>query len=76
MTQMTAADLGHPTRSRATTILGAAVLAGIALWLFLAFVATGPDVRIVNDVEVGQFDAFRLIYVHVPAAITPTPRSL
>ena len=69
-TQLTAADLGHPTRSRATTLLGTVVLAGVALWFFLAFVATGPDVRIINGNEVGQFDAVRLMYVHVPAALT------
>lgn len=49
------------TRSKTTTLLGGAVLAGMALWFFLAFVATGPDAV--------QQDAFRLIYVHVPAAI-------
>lgn len=58
------------TRSRTSTILGAVVLVGVALWFFLAFVATGPDIREVGGETVGQFDAFRLIYVHVPAAIT------
>ena len=57
------------TRSKTTTILGAVILAGMALWFFLAFVATGPDERVVGDQVVGQQDAFRLIYVHVPAAI-------
>jgi len=60
----------HPTRSRATTMLGFAVLVGVAVWLFLAFVATDPDVRIVEDREIGQYDAVRLMYVHVPAALT------
>ena len=63
--------VGKPgvTRSRTTTLLGAAVLLGSVLWFFLAFVATGPDARQVGDQIVGQQDAFRLIYVHVPAAI-------
>lgn len=58
------------TKSRSTTLLGIAVLIGAAFWIFLSFVATGPDVREVGGETVGQFDAFRLIYVHVPAAIT------
>jgi len=60
------AVMGEPqsgvTRSRTTTILGGVVLVGMALWLFLAFVATGDD-RV-------QGDAVRLMYVHVPAALT------
>ena len=56
------------TGSKTTRILGGVLLVGIALWLFLAFAFTGPDIRIdgTSGQEIGQFDAFRLIYVHVP----------
>ena len=59
------------TASRTTRLLGFAVLAGAALLVFLAFVATDPDVRIdaSSGDEIGQFDAVRLIYVHVPSAL-------
>jgi len=50
------------TRSRTTTMLGAVVLAGIGVLLFLAFVASEPDRT--------QGDAVRLMYVHVPVVIT------
>ena len=60
------------TGSSTTRILGGVLLVGIALWLFLAFGPSGPDIRIdgTSGQQIGQFDAFRLIYVHVPAAIT------
>jgi len=72
---MTTAPLPQPgqpgvTKSRASTILGIGVLVGVAFWLFLAFVATDGDERIVGGETVGQFDAVRLMYVHVPAALT------
>ena len=59
------------TGSRTTRLLGAAVLAGFAVLVFLAFGATDPDVRTnaTTGEEFGQFDAVRLMYVHVPAAI-------
>jgi heme exporter protein C len=59
------------TGSRTTRILGSAVLAGTAILVWLAFGATDPDVRInaATGEEFGQFDAVRLMYVHVPAAI-------
>jgi heme exporter protein C len=63
---------GLPTTgSRTTRLLGWAVLVGIALVLFLAFVATGPDIRIDagSGEEIGQFDAVRLMYIHVPSVI-------
>lgn len=46
------------TGSRATRVLGAAVLAGSALLLWLALVATPADAV--------QGDAVRLLYLHVP----------
>jgi heme exporter protein C len=59
------------TASRTTRLLGFGVLVGAALLVFLAFVATDPDVRIDANSgdEIGQFDAVRLIYVHVPSAL-------
>lgn len=59
------------TGSKTTRILGSVLLVGTALWLFLAFGPSGPDIRIdgTSGEEIGQFDAFRLIYVHVPAAL-------
>jgi heme exporter protein C len=61
----------HPTRSRTTQLLGGAVLIGMALVLFLAFVATDPDIRIDagSGAEIGQYDAVRLMYIHVPSVI-------
>jgi heme exporter protein C len=47
------------TSSRATRILGALVLVGTAVVLWLSFVATPPD-RV-------QGEAVRLLYVHVPS---------
>jgi heme exporter protein C len=47
------------TGSRATRALGVAVLAGLALTAWLAFVAS-PDDRV-------QGDLVRLLYIHVPA---------
>ena len=60
------------TGSKTTRVLGSVLIVGIGLWLFLAFGPSGPDIRIdgTSGEEIGQFDAFRLIYVHVPAAIT------
>lgn len=59
------------TGSKTTRILGGIVLAGVALLLWLAFVATDPDVRIdgTSGAEIGQYDAVRLMYIHVPSAL-------
>lgn len=59
------------TSSRTTRILGFALIPAIGLLLFLAFGPSGPDIRIdgTSGQEIGQFDAFRLVYVHVPSAI-------
>lgn len=60
-----------PTGSRTTRALGISILVATAILLWLAFVATEPDVRIdaASGNEIGQFDAVRLIYVHVPASL-------
>jgi len=50
------------TGSRATRLLGLATLAGIAIVLVLALAVTGPDAV--------QGDAARLIYLHVPVAVS------
>lgn len=50
------------TGSRTTRLLGLATLAGIAVVLVLALAVTGPDAV--------QGDAARLIYLHVPVAIS------
>lgn len=57
--------------SRTTRLLGASLLVAIGVLVWLAFVATDPDVRIDagSGDEIGQFDAVRLMYVHVPSAI-------
>lgn len=48
------------TSSRGTRVLGAAILAGVVLHLFVSFVWSDPDV------EMG--DLVRIMYVHVPSA--------
>ena len=59
------------TGSRTTRMLGWALSIGLIVLLWLAFIATDPDIRIdaASGDEIGQFDAVRLIYVHVPMAI-------
>jgi heme exporter protein C len=47
------------TASRSTRILGLSLVVGFALLLYLAFVATPP--------EQTQGDAYRILYLHVPA---------
>ena len=51
--------------------LGIAALVGVAVLLVFSFVISDPDVRIVEGVETGQFDAVRLLYLHVPIALAP-----
>ncbi len=64
---------GAPTHtgSRTTRILGAASLAGLVGLGLCAFIFSPPDARPGPEpgTEIGQFDAVRLMYVHVPAAI-------
>ena len=59
------------TGSRGTRLLGLAALAGVLALLVFAFVLTDPDVRThpTSGEEFGQFDAVRLLYLHVPMAI-------
>lgn len=59
------------TGSRTTRLLGWTLVVGLIVLLWLAFVATDPDIRIdaASGDRIGQFDAVRLIYVHVPVAI-------
>ena len=58
------------TSSRATKVLGWLTLAGFAVLVALAFAWVPEDTRITEQGDVvGQFDAVRLMFVHVPAAI-------
>ena len=61
------------TASTATRWLGLAALVGVAVLLVFAFVLTDPDQRVdpETNIVIGQFDAVRLLYVHVPVAIIP-----
>ncbi|MCY4272129.1 MAG: cytochrome c biogenesis protein CcsA [bacterium] len=65
------ADVGAgSTSSRATKVLGWLVLAGFAVLVALAFAWVPEDTRITEQGDVvGQFDAVRLMFVHVPSAI-------
>lgn len=64
MSSTTLPPRGGPgvTKSRTTTILGGVVLAAVALLLVLAFIST--------DADQVQGDAVRLMYIHVPSALT------
>ena len=59
------------TGSRTTRILGALTLAGLVGLGLCAFIFSPPDSRPGPEAgtRIGQFDAVRLMYVHVPAAI-------
>jgi len=61
------------TASPTTRWLGVAALIGVAVLLVFAFVLSEPDQRLDPDtnIVIGQFDAVRLLYVHVPVAILP-----
>ena len=61
---------GH-TGSRTTRVVGLATLAGLAGLCLCAFILSPPDSRTGPEpgTEIGQFDAVRIMYVHVPAAI-------
>ncbi|MCY4163730.1 MAG: cytochrome c biogenesis protein CcsA [bacterium] len=56
--------------SSATKALGWAALVGFAILVVLAFAWVPADTRITDQGDVvGQFDAVRLMFVHVPSAI-------
>lgn len=58
------------TSSKATRVLGWLTLAGFAVLAALAFAWVPEDTRITDDGDVvGQFDAVRLMFVHVPSAV-------
>ena len=58
------------TSSPTTRILGWATLAGLALLVVFAFFVSPEDSRRTTDGEIiGQFDAVRLMYIHVPSAV-------
>lgn len=59
------------TGSRTTRILGLATLAGLVGLCLCAFIFSPPDSRPGPEAgtRIGQFDAVRLMYVHLPAAI-------
>ncbi len=61
---------GH-TGSRTTRLLGLVTLAGLAGLCLCAFIFSPPDSRPGPEAgtRIGQFDAVRLMYLHVPAAI-------
>ena len=66
-----AASTRDNTGSRGSRLLGAATIVGLGVLGVLAFVLTDADVRIhpTTGEEFGQFDAVRLLYVHVPLAV-------
>lgn len=65
-----AATTSSATGSATTKILGWVTLAGVALLLIFAFIVSPEDSRQTADgTVIGQFDAVRLLYLHVPAAV-------
>ena len=59
------------TSSPKSRLLGLATLFGLVALFVFAFFLTDPDVRLhpTTGEEIGQFDAVRLLYLHVPMAI-------
>ena len=59
------------TSSPQSRLLGLATLFGLVTLFVFAFFLTDPDVRLhpTTGEEIGQFDAVRLLYLHVPMAI-------
>jgi len=65
------ADRNTSTSSSGSRLLGVTTLVGLVGLLLFAFVLTEPDVRLhpTTGEEFGQFDAVRLLYLHVPMAV-------
>ncbi|MEE2769105.1 MAG: cytochrome c biogenesis protein [Actinomycetota bacterium] len=59
------------TGSRGSMLLGLVALVGVVVLVVFAFALTNPDIRShpTTGDEFGQFDAVRLLYLHVPMAI-------
>ena len=59
------------TASRSTRTIGLLAVVGLITLLLFAFIFSPPDERLNPEtgVIVGQFDAVRLLYVHVPVVI-------
>jgi heme exporter protein C len=60
------------TGSRTTRFLGWTTLVGLGVLVLFAFVLSPEDARVSSvdpDAVIGQFDAVRLMYIHVPSAI-------
>lgn len=59
------------TASKGSRFLGVTSIAGVLILLLFAFIFTDPDIRIHPETgkEYGQFDAVRLLYLHVPLAV-------
>ncbi len=64
------ADASVSTGSATTKVLGWLTLAGLVVLLVFAFIISPEDSRETADgAIIGQFDAVRLLYLHVPAAV-------
>ena len=66
------------TASKGSKILGISSIVGFVVLVLLAFFVTEPDIRFHPDTgeEFGQFDAVRLLYLHVPMAVSYTHLTL
>lgn len=64
------APVAPSTASKTTRTLGWLTLAGLATLIAFAFFVSPEDSRTTADgTVIGQFDAVRLLYIHVPAAV-------
>lgn len=70
ITPSQAPNVAASTSSSTTRILGWVTLAGLALLVVFAFFVSPEDSRRTADgAIIGQFDAVRLLYIHVPSAV-------